>query len=480
MSKTKRRQVLRKRLLTLAVVIAVLGGGLFAWQQITAGKTLAKVNGVPVKSGIVNGVSTYANYAMYAQYFGTGYFLEDMYAPGSGASSAATKEMEQLLADQKEIAANSALIDLCIPHELLKEHFADAGKQVPTDEERTQIEASVASTFSAVDTKKSLYDHGVRERHVKYYLEYQVYVSAFNDEIAESNPPTDEEIENYYNENIDTFTTPWSLDASHILIADTEHSEEGRQRIQEILDRVNEGEDFAALADEFSEDPGNVNEDGTGNGGALGSFGTGQMVAPFEEAALALQPGEVSGIVETDYGFHIIKLNSRTEEAVQPLDEVRETIISYVQQQHTQEALDALYEAADIVYLIDVYPETGKPPISQEELDAVRGTGGSEEEGGSSADAAGGSSEEAAGGSSEAVGGSSAEGGSSAAAPEGDGTEEAADAAGEGAEAEAAAPEGAEAPAEGEAAEEAAPAEDAGAAPEDGAEAAGEEPAPEG
>lgn len=79
-----------------------------------------------------------------------------------------------------------------------------------------------------------------------------------------------------------------------------------RAKAEEILRRVRAGEDFSKLAGEFSEDPGSRTQ-----GGDLGWFGRGMMVKPFEDAAFALKPGEVSGIVETQFGFHIIKLEER-------------------------------------------------------------------------------------------------------------------------------------------------------------------------
>jgi parvulin-like peptidyl-prolyl isomerase len=79
-----------------------------------------------------------------------------------------------------------------------------------------------------------------------------------------------------------------------------------RAKAEDILRRVRAGEDFAALAGQFSEDPGSRT-----SGGDLGWFGRGMMVKPFEDATFALKPGEVSGIVESQFGYHIIKLEER-------------------------------------------------------------------------------------------------------------------------------------------------------------------------
>ena len=115
----------------------------------------------------------------------------------------------------------------------------------------------------------------------------------------------------YYKEHSESFKTPETIRARHILIkTDPSASDEEKKKIkakaEEILEKLKKGEDFAKLASEVSEDPGSK-----AKGGDLDFFPKGTMIPAFEEAAFSLKPGEMSGLVETEYGYHIIKLEEK-------------------------------------------------------------------------------------------------------------------------------------------------------------------------
>ena len=97
-----------------------------------------------------------------------------------------------------------------------------------------------------------------------------------------------------------------------------------RTKLEAILQRIRAGEDFAKLADQFTEDP-----SGKGKGGDLGWFGRGMMVKPFEDAVFALKPGEVSGVFETVFGFHIVKLEERRTQSGGEEVHARHILIQY-------------------------------------------------------------------------------------------------------------------------------------------------------
>lgn len=134
------------------------------------------------------------------------------------------------------------------------------------------------------------------------------------------------------------FTQEHEVKARHILKrAAPEASEEvraaARAELEAIIAQLDEGADFATLAGEHSDDPGSKN-----NGGELGFFGKGRMVASFEEAAFALEPGQRSGVVESPFGFHLIEVDEVRPERVLELEEVREEIEGELREASAREA----------------------------------------------------------------------------------------------------------------------------------------------
>lgn len=135
--------------------------------------------------------------------------------------------------------------------------------------------------------------------------------------VLENTTVSPEEIKRYYDEHRSEFE---QVKARHILFSLRQQAgqttppdkEKVRQKALQVLQRLRAGEDFATLAKEYSEDPGTKE-----NGGDLGLFSRGRMVKEFEEAAFSLAPGQVSDLVETTYGYHIIKVE---EKRTAPLD----------------------------------------------------------------------------------------------------------------------------------------------------------------
>jgi peptidyl-prolyl cis-trans isomerase C len=165
---------------------------------------------------------------------------------------------------------------------------------------------------------------------------------------------SDEAVHEFYAGNPDKFIRPEAVGARHILIkADAQAGQaeraKAKQRIGEILAEAKKGADFAGLAKKHSEDATAV------TGGDLGYFPRGRMVKAFEDAAFALKPGEISEVVETVFGYHVIKLQSREPGGVVPEAEAREQVREYLlaakRAQAVKDALERLRSNAVIEIL---------------------------------------------------------------------------------------------------------------------------------
>lgn len=150
-----------------------------------------------------------------------------------------------------------------------------------------------------------------------------------------------QDVSAFYQQNPDKFKQGERVRASHILIRSPENSDakskqDARAKAADVLAQVKSGKDFGELAKFYSQDPGSA-----ANGGDLGYFMQGQMVGPFEQAAFALKPGAVSDVVETQFGFHIIKVADKQAARTVPIDEARPRIEEFLQNQQRQQKTEA-------------------------------------------------------------------------------------------------------------------------------------------
>lgn len=145
-------------------------------------------------------------------------------------------------------------------------------------------------------------------------------------------------------ENPNAFKKPETVQASHILVkvekgADDAAKAAARQKIDELRQKIVDGADFAEVAKENSDCPSGR------RGGDLGSFGRGQMVKPFEEAAFSQPIGEIGPVVETDFGFHIIKVTDRSEAGERSFDEMKDQIKEHLNSQRKDKVVSEHIES---------------------------------------------------------------------------------------------------------------------------------------
>lgn len=220
----------------------------------------------------------------------------------------------------------------------------------------SEIESIIAQYFeSEEDFYSYIAGQGFTKESFREDYEKSLIQKRYYDEIISVKVEvTDNEIQTFYDEHPEYFQKEESVVASHILVevgADFTEAQkrDAMSRIKDILAKARRGEDFAGLAREYSEGPSSV------DGGDLGEFTRGQMVPEFEEAAFALDPGEISDVVETQYGYHIIKLFEKNPASVMPLDdEIFSQIQAYLVDNKAQIEMDTLIDNERPKYKLDI------------------------------------------------------------------------------------------------------------------------------
>ncbi len=162
----------------------------------------------------------------------------------------------------------------------------------------------------------------------------QIQFNRLLEEESQAEIVTEQEAKKYYDTRPDLFKSEVLITASHILKMAKSENEmvEAEKKIIEIKELLNEGGDFLDLIRTESDD--------AQNDGHLGTFGKGRMVPPFEKAAFALSPGEVSEPVQTQFGWHLILLHEKKDPVVAPFEEVKEKIIEYLGEKRKDAAFD--------------------------------------------------------------------------------------------------------------------------------------------
>ncbi len=175
-------------------------------------------------------------------------------------------------------------------------------------------------------------------------------------EVSSKIAVTDAEVEAFYKGNLDRFKQGDSVHAAHILIAvpaqaPPQAKTEGKAKAEAVLKQLKAGTDFATVAKAESQDPGSAP-----NGGDLGFFQKGQMTPAFEETAFKLKPGAMSGIVETPFGFHIIKVIEKRPARTAPFAEasaqIKEFLISNQREQKLEQFIAQMKTKAKIDMLV--------------------------------------------------------------------------------------------------------------------------------
>ena len=234
----------------------------------------------------------------------------------------------------------SQVLENLIARELLYQESQKKGIKISEETVNEQFIGLKAQFPNEAEFNKALTRMNLTEASIKEKLERDLTLKKLiDDEVAPGVKLTDIEVRAFYDNNPEAFKQPERVKASHILIkvdpqADTSQKAEAKKKIDLVQAKLQKGEDFGALAKEYSEGPSGP------KGGDLGYFTRGQMAKPFEDAAFALKPGEVSGVVETRFGYHLIKVTDKKPETIMPYDDVKERLEQFLKQRKMQEQIN--------------------------------------------------------------------------------------------------------------------------------------------
>ncbi|WP_101772536.1 peptidylprolyl isomerase [Peptostreptococcus faecalis] len=231
-------------------------------------------------------------------------------------------------------------------------NYAKKNNIEPDAKQLKQFKEQNKKMFENADTKKSYEKTGLSKEFMDGYAEQVATLTGFTNYIKKKSAPTEKELKEYYEKNSE------KVDASHILISTVDENgkalsedkkKEAKKKADELYKKAKDGADFATLAKENSQDTGSAE-----NGGSLGEFGKGSMVEAFENTAFSLKEGEISQPVESEYGYHIIKLNKKTKSDYK---KVKDTLKTELTEQKAQEMISKITESASIEKFDDVVKE---------------------------------------------------------------------------------------------------------------------------
>lgn len=215
---------------------------------------------------------------------------------------------------------------------------------------KEMLETMVVRELIMADAKKNGIDKDpkIEERlaDLKKRLIVELYL---NKKLEAASQMSDADLKAFYEQNKERFKTGEQIKASHILV-------KTEKEAQDVLNQLKSGAKFEDVAKKSSVDS------SAAKGGDLGWFGAGNMVPAFEKAAMALKEGETSGIVKSDFGFHIIKLTGKRPAGIRPFEEVKEQIKAAVMPSKQQEVFQKVKEELRKGAKVTIKDESFNPP----------------------------------------------------------------------------------------------------------------------
>ena len=234
-----------------------------------------------------------------------------------------------------------------IQSELLRQGAEELGVEVTDADIADQREQLVEQVGGEEALQTLLEDNGISEDQLDELLHDLALQQKVTEHLTADLEVSDQQVQEFYEQNYGP-----TVSARHILVED-------EAQAQEVLDRLEAGEDFAAVAEEVSTDG------SAAQGGDLGEISRGQTVPEFEEAVFGAEPGELVGPVETQFGFHVIEVTDRQQ--APPLEEVRDEVVQQIQAPERQQAVQQWLQEQVSEAEVEVNPRFGEwdPELGQ-------------------------------------------------------------------------------------------------------------------
>ncbi|HMP89212.1 MAG TPA: peptidylprolyl isomerase [Kiritimatiellia bacterium] len=245
---------------------------------------------------------------------------------------------------QMQMQMRDQLLDNLITRQVLLDTVKAQGITISSEEFDEAVEQMTDTLPPGMTMNDMLAQAGMSEEEFRKTLTMELQVRKLLESTTGGAPEiTDEELQAFYTENEAQFSRDESVSASHILIStDATDSEDDKaaklEKINDLRRQLLEGADFAELAAEHSTCPSRA------QGGSLGQFERGRMVPQFETAAFSQEIGEIGEVVETQFGYHIVKVTAKNNAGAVPLEEVKEQLSQYLGNQKQQKALQTYIE----------------------------------------------------------------------------------------------------------------------------------------
>lgn len=306
------------RLIIAAVATCLLIGSAWADDATSSDRMAASVNGIPIlKSQYERELSTFQKQAA---------------------------QKGRPLNETDLTTVKSRILENLIDAEILYQQSQKEGVKVDDQAINKQIETIKKRFSDEAAYQKALEGMDVSEEEIRTKIRRGLAIKQLLDtDVLQKIAITNEETKKFYNNNPNLFKQKEQIKASHILIkvapdADESKKIQARKKIEAVQKKVRQGEDFGLLAKTNSEGPTAQRK------GDLGYFGRGRMVKPFEDAAFALNVGEVSKIVETQFGYHLIKVIDKKPPRTIPYKEVQQKLEQHLNKEKEKTEIQGYIE----------------------------------------------------------------------------------------------------------------------------------------